>query len=96
MNKEKKGSRKGITLPMKNVCPWCLKSHGSLTPFSLLVFSYVATVLKKRKALDRVLLIKTVSETIGVTKRWVKEVLDKAIWEEWVIQDPKTKVIRLA
>ena len=94
MNEEKKGSRKGITLPMKNICPWCLKSHGGFTSLSLLVFWHIYSVLKKKKIQDRVLLIKTVS-AIGPTKRWVKEVLDKAIWEGWVIQDPKTKVIQI-
>jgi hypothetical protein len=94
MNKEKKGSEKGIILPMKNICPWCLKSHGGFTPLSLLVFWHIYEVLKKKRSQDRVLLIQTVS-AIGPTRRWVKEVLDKAIGEKWVIQDPKTKVIRL-
>jgi hypothetical protein len=92
---EKEDSRKGIALMNKNICPWCLKSHGEFTPLSLLVFWHIYSVLKKKKARDRILLINTVS-AIGPAKRWVKEVLDKAIMEGWVLQDPKTKVIRLA
>lgn len=93
--KKEKLGKKRISFMEKSLCPWCLKSHGGFTPLSLLVFWYIYRVLKK-KALDRVLLINTVSATMGAAKRWVKEVLDKGIMEGWVIQDPKTKVIRLA
>jgi len=81
-------------LVKKYVCPSCSK-RCRLSVASLVVFFEVCRILKKRRALKRInLLRRTVA--IGAAPRWVKEVLDTAIAQGCLVQDPKTEVIRAA
>jgi len=62
---------------------------------SLIVFREIFAVLESKGALKRMDLVRLV-KSIGPAPRWVKEVLDQAIKMSWIVQDPKTKVIRIA
>jgi hypothetical protein len=79
----------------RRVCPLCRATGGFLSISSLMVFKEIFRVLEEKKTLKRMDLVRLV-RAVGPAQAWVKNVLDQAIEMGWVIQDPKTKVIRLA
>ena len=78
----------------RGICPLCRATGGFLSISSLLVLKHIFMVLERRKALKRMNLVRLVS-SIGPAQRWVKEVLDKSIDLGWLVQDPKTKIVRI-
>lgn len=79
----------------KSICPLCRATGGFLSISSLMVFKEIFRVLEEKKTLKRMDLVRLV-RAVGAAQSWVNEVLDKVIELGWVIQEPKTKVIRLA
>lgn len=81
----------------KSICPLCRATGGFMSISSLIVFREIFAVLEAKRALKRMDLVRFVkSMSIGPASRWVKEVLDQAIEMGWIVQEPKTKIIRLA
>jgi hypothetical protein len=78
----------------KSICPLCRATGGFISISSLMVLKEIFRVLEEKKTLKRMDLIR-LTRAIGAARSWVKEVLDEVIELGWVIQDPKTKVIRL-
>jgi len=82
------------SLLKKKVCPSCSK-RCRLSAASLIVFWEICRALNKRKALKRINLLRRVVGR-GPDPRWVKEVLDTAIVQGCLVQNPKTEVISTA
>lgn len=94
-DKKKQVLKIKVAMGKKSICPLCRATGGFISISSLIVFRYIFSDLEAKGVLKRGDLVRIVRAR-GPASQWVKDVLDQIIEMGWIIQDPKTKVIRLA